>query len=191
MNPVTPPPEWFDLFLLLAAGAIFAFRLRGISASSQGSGRIGFVGCFVSVLRAIWGALWGFVKELGKLLQSLFRGRRRSRRRPGSSVAINDDRISRLVTVRSVAASHRWRIPRVPGRGCASGWAHSLVPRRRLNWRGGSKPPRPAIPAVGVLTGIYELARFSVQPLDESVVRQAARGAYRPSSVAGKSPDRR
>ncbi len=28
-------------------------------------------------------------------------------------------------------------------------------------------------PAVGVLTRIYEKARFSVQPLDETVVRQA------------------
>jgi len=171
VNPVTPPPEWFDLFLLLIAGAIFAFafvvvrgRVRARGASDSW--------VFVSVLRAIWGALWGFVKELGKLLKSLFRGR------PGRDAA--RDRRWRSTTT----ASPGWA-PSDPLRRRIAGEyrAFQAAVRQRMGPLPGAETPselarrieaaETSDPALGVLTGIYELARFSVQPLDESVVREA------------------
>jgi hypothetical protein len=171
VNPVTPPPEWFDLFLLVIAGTIFAFafvvfrrRVRARGAS--------YSWVFRSVLRAIWEALWGFLKELGRLLKSFFRGRanrdgaRDRRSRSGTSTSPGwspDDPLRRRIAseYRAFLAAARERIGPIPGAETPSELA------RRI------EAAQTGDPALGVLTGIYELARFSLQPLDESDVRQA------------------
>ncbi|HUP17434.1 MAG TPA: DUF4129 domain-containing protein [Acidimicrobiia bacterium] len=170
-NPVTPPPEWFDLFLLLIAGAIFAFafvvfrrrvQARGGSDSSM----------FSRALRAIWDALGVFLKELGKLLKSFFKPRanraaaRDHRSRSGTTVPPGwspADPIRRRIAgeYRAFLTATRERIGPIPGTETPSELA------RRIEAAETSEA------ALGVLTGIYELARFSLQPLDESVVRQA------------------
>lgn len=171
VNPVTPPPEWFDLFLLLIAGAIFAFafvvfrrrvQARGVSGSPM----------FWRTLRAIWDALGVFLKELGKLLQSFFKPRanRAAARdhRPRSGPTIPPvwspaDPIRRRIAseYRAFLTATRQRIGPIPGTETPSELA------RRIEAAEMSEA------ALGVLTGIYELARFSLQPLDESVVRRA------------------
>ena len=171
VNPVTPPPEWFDLFLLLIAGAIFAFafvvfrrrvQARGASDSSM----------FWRALRATWDALGVFLKELGKLLKSFFKSRanRAAARdhRPRSGTTIPPgwspvDPIRRRIAgeYRAFLTATRERIGPIPSTETPSELA------RRIEDAETSKA------ALGVLTGIYELARFSLQPLDESVVRQA------------------
>jgi hypothetical protein len=171
VNPVTPPPEWFDLFLLLIAGAIFAFAFVVFRRRVRARGAT-YSLVFRSVLRAIWGALWGFVKELGRLVKSLFRGRvnrdggRDRRSRSGTSTSPGwspADPLRRRVAseYRAFLTAARERMGPIPGAETPS----------ELSRRIGAAEP--IDPALGVLTGIYELARFSLQPLDESVVRQA------------------
>jgi hypothetical protein len=171
VNPVTPPPEWFDLFLLLIAGTIFAFafvvfrrrvRARGVSDASM----------FWRALRATWDALGAFLKDLGKLLKSLFRARsngdaaRDRRSRSGATTApgwLPADPLRRRIAgeYRAFLTAARQRMGPIHGTETPSELA------RRIS----AAEERDA--ALEVLTGIYELARFSLQPLDESVVRQA------------------
>jgi hypothetical protein len=171
VNPVTPPPEWFDLLLLLIAGTIFAFafvvfrrrvRARGVSDSSM----------FWRALRATWDALGAFLKDLGKLLKSFFRARsngdaaRDRRSRSGATTApgwLPADPLRRRIAgeYRAFLTAARQRMGPIPGTETPSELA------RRIE----AVEERDA--ALEVLTGIYELARFSLQPIDESVVRQA------------------
>ncbi len=170
VNPVTPPPEWLDFFLLLIAGAIFAFALvvfrrraqaRGISDSSM----------LWRAIRATWNALRVFLEELGKLLKSFFgpranRTARDHRSRSGTTIPPSwspADPIRRRIAgeYRAFLTATRERIGPIPGAETPS----ELV--RRIEAAETNEA------AVGVLTGIYELARFSLQPLDESAVQQA------------------
>lgn len=171
VNPVTPPPDWFDLFLFLIAGTVFAFAFVVFRRRIRGRGPSGTL-VLGSVLRAIGAALWGFAKELGRLFKSFFRTRatrdaardRRSRSGTGSTPKWSpDDPLRRRVAgeYRAFLTAARQRLGPIPGTETPS----ELARRIETAERGG--------PALGVLTGIYELARFSLQPLDESVVRQA------------------
>lgn len=171
VNPVTPAPEWFDLFLLLIAGAIFAFafvvvrgRVRARGASDSW--------VLVSAFRAIGKALWGFVKELGELLKSLFRGRAgreaaRDRRARFAKTMPDgwspSDPLRRRVAgeYRAFLTAARQRLGPLPGAETPSELARRIEATETSD------------PAPGVLTGIYELARFSLRPLDESLVREA------------------
>ena len=171
VNPITPPPEWLDLFLLLIAATIFAFGLvafrrrvteRGVPDSSM----------LWRALRASWHALGEFLRELGRMLRSMF-------------------------GIRSTGGASRGRQPR-PGVTAAPGWSPSDPFRRRIAseyraFLGAARLrmgpiARTETPselarrmaaaeednaALSALTGIYELARFSLQPLDEALVIQA------------------
>jgi len=171
VNPVTPPPEWFDLFLLLIAGTIFAFafvafrrrvRARAIADSSM----------LWRALRATWGALGEFLKELGRLLKSFFRAR-----------SIDDAARDRQFRSRATTAPG-WS-PSDPLRRRIAGEYRAFLTaaRQRMGPISGTETPSELArrieaadesdPALGALTGIYELARFSLQPLDESLVRRA------------------
>jgi hypothetical protein len=171
VNPVTPPPEWFDLFLLLIAGTIFAFAFvvfrrrvgaRGVADSSM----------LWRALRASWGALKAFLTELGRLLKSFFKTRanrddaRDRRFRPGATTTPGwspTDPLRRRVAdeYRAFLTAVRQRIGPIPGTETPSELA------RRIEGAEANDV------ALGMLTSIYEVARFSMRPLDESVVRQA------------------
>ena len=171
VNPVTPPPEWFDLFLLLIAGTVFAFafvvfrlrvRARGVSDSSM----------FWRVLGVTWAALAAFLAELGRLLMSFFRARsiddaaRDRQSRSGATTAPGwspSDPLRRRIAgeYRAFLTAARQRMGPIPGTETPSELA------RRIEAADESDA------ALLALTGIYELARFSRQPLDESLVRQA------------------
>lgn len=171
VNPVTPPPQWFDLFLLLAAGAIFAFAFvvfrRRVKARGASPSRV-----LWSALKAMWKTLWGMLKELGLMLWSLFRGR------TGRDKARDRGRGAGPVPSPGWTPTDPWR------RRIAGEYRAFLSAARR---RSGPLPVAetpselarrieaadPDNPSVGVLTGIYELARFSEHSLDESIARQA------------------
>jgi hypothetical protein len=171
LNPVTPPPEWFDLVLLLIAGTIFAFalvafrrrvRARGVADSSM----------FWRALRATWAALKAFLAELGRMLQAFFKtrasrdGARDRRSRPGATTAtpgwLPSDPLRRRIAgeYRAFLTAALRRVGPIRSTETPSELA------RRIE---GDETDA----ALGVLTGIYELARFSQQPLDESFVRRA------------------
>ena len=170
VNPVTPPPEWFDLFLLLIAGTIFAFAF--VFFRRVGARDVADSSMFWRALRATWDALGAFLKDLGKLLMSFFRARstggaardRHSRSgatiTPGWSPA---DPLRRRIAgeYRAFLTAARQRMGPIPGTETPS----ELARRIEAAEESGS--------ALEVLTGIYELARFSRQVLDESDVRQA------------------
>jgi Domain of unknown function (DUF4129) len=171
VNPVTPAPEWLDLFLVLLAGTIFAFafvvfrrgvRARGVSDSSM----------FWRALRAIWNALGAFLKDLGQLLKSFFRARsnrdtvRDRRSRSGATTAPGwspVDPLRRRIAgeYRAFLTAARQRMGPIPGSETPAELARRIEAAEQRD------------AALEVLTGIYELARFSLQPLDEAVVRQA------------------
>jgi hypothetical protein len=171
VNPVTPPPEWFDLFLLVAVGALFAFAFvvfqRRVRARGASGSRV-----FWSMFRAVWKTLWGFLRELAMLLRSLLGGRTRRAaagdrwRRPTAMASpgwSTTDPLRRRIAgeYRAFLAAARVRVGPLPGTETPSELA------RRI------EATETRIPALGILTGIYEVARFSVQPLDESAARRA------------------
>lgn len=171
VNQFTPPPAWFDLFLLLAAGAIFAFafvvfhrraKARAVSGTSV----------LWSVVRAVSAALWQFLKGLMAILLALFRWRRadssagergRPSARKSSSGWSPADPIRRRIAgeYRTFLTAAGERLGPIPGAETPAELAVRIEVVEASN------------PAVGVLTRIYEKARFSIQPLDETVVRQA------------------
>ena len=171
VNPVTPPPEWFDLFLLLAAGAIFAFAFvvfqRRVKARGTSGPRL-----FWSMLRAVWETLGGFLTELAMLLRSLFRGRagrsaagdrwRRSAAMASPGWSPTDPLRRRIAAeYRAFLGAARERLGPIPGTETPSELA------RRI------EVAETSTPALGILTRIYEVARFSAQTLDESAASQA------------------
>jgi hypothetical protein len=171
VNPVTPPPEWLDLFLLLIAGTIFALGLvafrrrvteRGVSDSSM----------LWRALRASWHALEEFLKELGRMLRSIFRARstgeasRGRQSRPGTTAAPGwspSDPFRRRIAgeYRAFLGAARLRMGPIAATETPSELARRIAAGDEDNV------------ALIVLTGIYELARFSLQPLDEALVHQA------------------
>ena len=171
VNPVTPPPEWLDVFLLLIAGTIFAFGLvafrrrvteRGVPDSSM----------LWRALRASWHALGEFLRELGRMLRSIFgirstgeasRGRRS---RPGSTAPPGwspSDPFRRRIAgdYRAFLGAARLRMGPIARTETPSELAGRIAAAEEDN------------AALSALTGIYELARFSLQPLDEALVIQA------------------
>lgn len=171
VNAFTPPPEWLDLFLLLIAGTIFALGLvafrrrvteRGVSDSSM----------LWRALRASWHALGEFLKELGRMLRSIFRARSTSeasggrQSRPGATAAPGwspSDPFRRRIAgeYRAFLGAARLRMGPIAATETPSELARRIAAVDEDN------------AALTVLTGIYELARFSLQPLDEALVFQA------------------
>jgi hypothetical protein len=127
---------------------------------------------FWRALRATWDALGAFLKDLGKLLMSFFRARstgeaaRDRHSRSGATIAPGwspADPLRRRIAgeYRAFLTAARQRMGPIPGTETPS----ELARRIEAAEESGS--------ALEVLTGIYELARFSRQVLDESDVRQA------------------
>jgi hypothetical protein len=159
VNPVTPPPEWFDLFLLVAVGALFAFAFvvfhRRVKAMEVSGSRVS------SVLRAIWKALWAFAQGTRHAVEVVF-------------PATNEPRLRRDRWRRSAsAASPAWS-PTDPMRRRIAGeyCAFLAATRERMGPISGAETPselarrievdEASNPALGILTGIYEVARFSL-----------------------------
>jgi hypothetical protein len=116
--------------------------------------------------------LWGFLIDLVKLLRSLFRGRAsrgtggdRWRRARATSVPgwSPTDALRRRIAAeyRAFLVAARERVGPIPGTETPSELA------RRIEGAEASTP------ALGILTRIYEVARFSAQTLDETAARQA------------------
>lgn len=171
VNPVTPPPEWFELFLLLIAGTIFAFALVGFRRRVKARGDSGS-SMLWRALRASWHVLGAFLKELGRILRSILRVRsigdasRKRRSRPGATTAPGwspSDPFRRRVAgeYRAFLEAARLRFGPIARTETPSELARRIEAADEDN------------AAFGVLTGIYEVARFSLQPLDEGLVRQA------------------
>jgi hypothetical protein len=171
VNPVTPPPEWFDLFLLLAAGAVFAFAFvvfqRRVKARGTSGSRV-----LWSALRAMWTTLWGFLTDLVRLVRSLFRGR------AGGGAAGDRWRRAAATSPPAWSPTDPWR-----RRIAAEYRAFLVAARERVGPIPGTETPselarriegaEASTPALGILTRIYEVARFSAQTLDETAARQA------------------
>ena len=140
----------------------------------------------MSVLRAIWGAPWGLVEDWEALEVAFPRKRagrlaardRRLRSTTGTASPgwSPSDPLRRRIAgeYRRVAAAVRQRMGPLPGAETPSELARRIEAAETSD------------PALGVLTGIYELARFSEHQLDESVDRGRRRPQWT-SRVAGKS----
>ena len=171
VNPITPPPEWLDLFLLVAAGSLFAFAFVVFRRRAGARGTSG--------PRVLWSVLRSLLATLGGILRELFLGLRSMFRRRRATARIHD-------------RSRRGGGPAPPGWSPGDPWRRQIANEYRafLNLartrvgplRAGETPselarriegPDAGESPVGVLTEIFELARFSDHLLDELIVRRA------------------